>query len=105
LEAAQVDAGHLEAGAGKRPKQVVSHAADERHLGAEPGRRDSLVRSLPSWHALELGVSHRLARPRQTFAETDEVEIDRADDRDSRGQALRSERAQIVERAVHQVLA
>jgi hypothetical protein len=106
LEAAQVDAGLVEPGARQPSELVVPDASDEAHVGAEACRRNGLIRSLAARDPFELGVRHRLTRTRKALAEADEVEVDRADDGDARRQPERlgRERAEVVERAVHEVL-
>ena len=86
-------------------ERVVSHGCDQANLGAEPGGSESLVGALTARNAGEGRAGDSLARPRQTLAPRDEIEVDRPDDRDPRrhspscqleagdfGQTVRSDR-------------
>ena len=73
-----------ELGSAPLAEVVVADGADEADLGAEPGRGDRLVGALAARDAVELGARERLPRPRQPRDGGDEVEVDRADDRDAR---------------------
>ena len=67
---------------------VVADAGHHARLGTEPGGGHRLVRALPAVEALERGPGHRLARQRQPFAASDEVDVHAADDRDARAHLL-----------------
>ena len=59
----------------------MADAADEPDVRAEPCGGDRLIRALAAGNPLEGGATDRLAGTRQSFDASDEVEIDRADDR------------------------
>src|SRR5207237_1167337 len=79
-ERVEPHAGLLELAKRLAAEVVVAHARHEPDVGAQPRRRDRLVRALPAGHAVEGGAADRLPRPRQPLDARDEVEVDRADD-------------------------
>ena len=65
-------------------ERIASDGPDQRHVRTESGARDGLVRALAARNAGELRAADRLSRPRQPRAPSDEIEVDRPDDRDAR---------------------
>ena len=77
----ELDAGFDEPGERLVGERVDSDRADHPHACAEPRGGDRLVRALAAGKALERSPRDRLPRPRQPRDACDEVEVDRADDR------------------------
>ena len=105
LKPAQVDSRLVQPGARELPELVVTDAPDEGHVGAEPRGRHRLVRPLPpGTRSSSASVTVSPGRGSRSQKPTRSRLID--PDRDARRQvSLRGERAEVVERAVHEVLA
>src|SRR5690606_11903772 len=81
-QAGEVNVGIPKQGEGGVGFRVVSHRPEQGDGGAGPGGGQGLVGPLPARVAGQVGGEHGLARPGQTRAGGDQVEVDASDDCD-----------------------